>query len=121
MSDKRVLNALIILGLPETDIKIYIYLATNGPRESDNIADALGLREDVLCASLGSLQNKGIVASVLKESDFFYARPFDEVLEILVKTRLNEVQETEKAKDEILFLWRTMTNDSTIPVNNHKS
>jgi sugar-specific transcriptional regulator TrmB len=40
-----VLDALVSLGLSQTDAKVYIYLASKGPQDAENIAEALGTQE----------------------------------------------------------------------------
>ena len=108
MSGERVLNALVNLGLSETDSKVYIYLATHGPQEPRNIADTLKLKEELLRKALENLKDKGIVTFALEQSTLFFALPFNAALEVLMKAHLKEAQEMELSKGEILSKWQKM-------------
>lgn len=112
MSDRRVLDALVSLGLSQTDAKVYIYLSSKGPQDSENIAEALGTQEDLLREALENLKRKGIVAFTSKQSKLFFALSFSKALDILIKAQLKWTRDIEKSKKEILSNWRTMIDDS---------
>ncbi len=63
LSHARVLEALVNLGLKETEAEVYIYLATKGKRKAGDIAEALGLYKQQIYRSLERLCNHKIVHS----------------------------------------------------------
>ncbi len=108
MSHQRVLNALASFGLSQTDAKVYIHLATRGPQEAENIAEALRIQEDLLCKALENLKNKGLVTFTSKQSTLFFALSFKKALDLLVKEHTKEAQELERSKDETLSKWEAI-------------
>jgi predicted transcriptional regulator len=111
MSDRRVLDALVSLGLSQTDAKVYIYLASKGPRDAENIAEALGTQECLLREALENLKRKGIVTFSSKQSKLFFALSFNKALDMLIKAHAKWTREIEKSKNEILLNWRTMIDE----------
>jgi sugar-specific transcriptional regulator TrmB len=103
MSNQRLLNALVSLGLSQRDAKVYIYLATKGPQEAKKIAETMNLQENRLSRILEDLKNKKIVTFKLQQSELFFALPFYEALDVLLKTYMKETQTIEQNKDEIVL------------------
>ncbi len=113
MSYKRVLNALIGLGLPKRDAEIYLYLATKGPQEADNVADKLKLSKQQINSSLTNLQEKRIVIPKPKHSTHFIALPFEKTIVLLMETKKEEVQRIKQNREEILCEWHSMTTGNS--------
>lgn len=111
MNHQRVLDSLVSLGLSQTDAKVYIHLATRGPQEAENIANALNLQKQQLCRALENLKNKGIVTLPHEYSTLFFALPFNKALELLVETHLKEVEDIELNKDGILCIWQKIIGE----------
>jgi sugar-specific transcriptional regulator TrmB len=108
LSQEKVLNALVQLGLSQTDAEVYVFLATKGSQKARNIATALKTYRRKIYRSLKSLQNKEIVNATLERPARFSAIPFDKVLNLLVKAHLKEVRYIEQNKEEILSHWNSM-------------
>ena len=100
------------LGLSQTETRVYIYLATNGPQNASKIADSLKIKRSIICQSLEKLQDKGVVTFV-GEKPLFLAMPFDKALELLMKAYLEDAQAIEENKDEILLKWKKIIAERT--------
>ncbi len=103
------LDALVSLGLSQADAKVYIYLASSGPHDAENIAEALRMQKDLLCRALENLKNKGIVTFVSEQSTLFFALSFNKALDLLVEKHIKETQELEQSKDETLSKWAAIS------------
>ena len=112
MSRKRVTDTLTRLGLSNRDAKVYTYLAKQGPKEATTIANSLELEDDILSQSLKNLQGKGVVASISDQHNFFYALPFNEALDLLIKAHLEETQEVEENRTKILSNWKSIVKEN---------
>ncbi len=112
MSNKRVMITLTSLGLSQIDAKVYIYLATNGPQNAEQIGDALKLKQQLLNQTIERLKDMGVVSSFLKQTTLLSALPFQQALEWLVKANLKKAKSIEEDKDEILSKWKTITEHS---------
>ncbi len=113
MSQKRVLKALMNLGLSQTEAQVFIHLAIEGPQKAGIIAEGLRMQEHLIFESLQNLQSKGVVGSEIEQSLLFFALPLDKALELLMKGRREETQNIEQNKYNILSKWQTMIEDST--------
>jgi sugar-specific transcriptional regulator TrmB len=106
MSRKRVIKALSSLGLETKDIEVYVFLAIEGPRETQTIAKAMKINQNELGNRLEILKNKGLVMNIdTVVPSRFYAIPFENALDLLVETNLKQAQNTEKNKNAILEDW----------------
>jgi sugar-specific transcriptional regulator TrmB len=108
MNQQRVQNALGKLGLPRAEVKVYVYLALNGPQEAERIAEALDFSHELLHTTLESLKNKEIITMPCKQITTFSAITFNDALEILLKAHLKEAQEIEQNRIELLQRWQAM-------------
>jgi sugar-specific transcriptional regulator TrmB len=100
-----VLKKLIGLGLKQTDAKIYVYLAKKGALKGRDIRKALRLTKQQLYPSLRNLQNRGIVSSTLEYPARFSAIPFERVLDLFIKAKVEETKQLQQSKEEILSKW----------------
>ncbi len=96
------------LGLSETEARVYIFLAKDGPHKGRDIAEALKLYKEQLYLSLKNLQNKGLVKASLEHPARFSSVPFENVLDSFKEAKLGKAQLIEEKKDELLLRWRTM-------------
>ena len=110
---ERILKALMNLGLSQRETEIYIYLATKGPQEAGNIAENLRLNRQQLGFSLESLQNRKIVILTLEYSAKFSALPFEKTMALLMKAKIEEAQNIEQNKEEILSHWNSMITENS--------
>jgi sugar-specific transcriptional regulator TrmB len=101
------------LGLSRKEAEIYVYLATNGPREAENIAENLRLNRQQVSSSLKSLQKRKIVISTLDHSTQFSALSFRKTMTLLVKAKKEGAQHIEQNKEELLSEWHSMVRGNS--------
>lgn len=107
MSLKRIINVLGKLGLSQTDAKVYIYLAANGPNKARAIVDYLKINRGQVYKSLRRLQNKGATISSNEHPIKFIAVPFEDVLDILMKIKKEQAKILQESKEELISDFRT--------------
>jgi sugar-specific transcriptional regulator TrmB len=106
LSAEEVLKKLVSLGLTRTEAKIYVYLAKRGAQKGRNIRKALRLTKQQLYPSLRNLQKKGIVSSTLEHPARFSAIPFEKVLDLFIRAKIEETKQLQQSKEEILSKWQ---------------
>jgi HTH-type transcriptional regulator, sugar sensing transcriptional regulator len=90
------------------DSQVYLYLAKKGPQKGKDVTKALKINRPQLYRSLKSLQNKGIVSSTFEHPARFSAVPFEKVLEMFIKAKMEETQRLQQSKAEILSNWQSV-------------
>ena len=95
MSLERVIKALVGLGLSRSDAEVYVYLAKKGPQEVVDLARALNISKQKTYSSLKNLQTRGLVT---KDRTLFSALPFEEALNLLIKTKKEQAQAIQESK-----------------------
>lgn len=113
MSLKRVHETLAVLGLNQSDANVYVFLAKNGPHNGKNLCNALKMPKPYLYQCLKNLQTKSLVNSTPDRPALFSAIPFEKVLDILVKAKLEEAQRTQQNIDEALFNWQALKSEDS--------
>jgi sugar-specific transcriptional regulator TrmB len=114
MSLKRVLRLLEEFGLTKTEAEVYIYLTKKGPKRETDLINFFKMNKEHLSSSLSGLQNKGIVTATIEKYAMFSAVEFERILELLVKTNIEQAHTLSKTKYDILANWRDVTEqDST--------
>ena len=102
-------ETLMHLGFTKTEAQVYLYLTTEGPKKSDQIAKALNISIQYLNQSLKKMQDESIIQVSPKYSNIFSVVPFEKVLDLLIKTNIEEAKRMIKNKKELLSSWRAMT------------
>ena len=95
------------LGLSQTDAKVYIYLAANGPNKARAIVDYLKINRGQVYKSLRRLQNKGATISSNEHPIKFIAVPFEDVLDILMKIKKEQAKILQGSKEALISDFRT--------------
>jgi sugar-specific transcriptional regulator TrmB len=114
LSEEQVLNTLANLGFEEVDAKVYVFLAKKGNKKAIDICNALKLTKQQLYPSLKRLQAKGIVTSTLEHPAMFQVLSFEEVLDLFIKTKIEETRSLQQSKTQILSDWESLKlEDST--------
>ncbi len=103
MSLERVIKALVGLGLTRSDAEVYVYLAKKGPQKVVDLARALNITRQKIHPSLRNLQTKGLVTKVRTS---FFALPFEEALDLLIRMKKREAQQMHGSKEKILTAWK---------------
>ena len=106
MSQDRILKTLLGLGLSDLEAKVYVFLAKKGLQKGKDITRALKINKPQLYRSLKKLQSRGIVTATLEHPSRFSSVPFEKILDLFIKAKMDEAQEIEQDKDEILNLKR---------------
>ena len=96
------------LGFDQVDARVYIYLAKKGMRKAIEIRKATKLTKQQLYPSLKQLQSKGIVSSTIEHPARFSAMPFERVLDLLIKAKIEETRKLQQSKTEILSNWQNL-------------
>lgn len=95
------------LGLSQTDAKVYICLAANGPKKARAVVDYLNINRGQVYKSLRRLQNKGATISSNDHPIKFSAVPFEDVLDILMKIKKEEAKILQESKEELIANFQT--------------
>ena len=109
MSQDKVLKTLTTLGLTRLEAKVYLYLSKRGPQKAGDTAKALKLAKQQLYPTLKRLRKKGIVTSTLEHPARFSALAFDQVLDLFVKVKMDEVQRVQLNKDDLILDWKNIS------------
>lgn len=110
MSLKRVLETLAGFGLKQSDARVYVFLAKKGPHTGKNLCNALNMPKHQVYQCLRNLKSKCVVSATLEHPALFSAVPFEEVLDLLVKSKLDEAKRAQKNSEKALSEWKFMTN-----------
>jgi sugar-specific transcriptional regulator TrmB len=108
VSQEKVLKTLVSLGLTQWDAKVYILLAKRGPIKASDAAKALKISKQRLYPIIKNLQSKGIVNATLERPARFSAVPFEKVLDLFVKAKMEQARRIQRNKDEILSDWQSI-------------
>ena len=108
MSQEKVIKTLESLGLTQMDAKVYVLIAKKGPIKARDAAKALKISKQRLYPILKNLQSKGIVNSTLERPARFTALPFEKVLDLFVKVKLEQAQRIQQNRDALLSDWQSI-------------
>lgn len=108
MSQDKILDTLESIGLNPSDAHIYVYLGKKGPQRARDISAVLKIPKNLLYISLKNLQAKGILNASLEKPSRFSAEPFEKVLDMFVRSKMEEVKKIENYKLEILSEWKSL-------------
>ncbi|MCW4029330.1 MAG: hypothetical protein NWE92_06755 [Candidatus Bathyarchaeota archaeon] len=111
MSQQKILNTLQNLGLSSLDAEVYLFLGKKGPKKASEIVQSLNIPKQQLYTILKGLQSKGIVNATLEHPARFSAEPFEKVLDLFVKARMEEAQQLQGSKNQILTDWQSIKLD----------
>jgi sugar-specific transcriptional regulator TrmB len=105
------LKKLLDFGFKQQDAEVYVFLAENGPQEAKVITDNLKTYRRQVYRSLNRLKHQHFVTATTELPARFSAIPFDQVLDLLVKTNVEEANRLEQEKEKIFSLWRRGIRD----------
>lgn len=108
MSQERVLKTLMSLGLTQLDSQVYVFLGKRGLTKGKDIAKALKVHKQQVYRSLKKLQNKGIVSATLERPARYSAEPFQKVIDLFIKAKMEEAQHLRQSKAAILSDWQSI-------------
>jgi sugar-specific transcriptional regulator TrmB len=108
VSQEQVLKTLMGFGLTQIDAEVYVFLAKKGAQKGLDIRNALKLTKEQLYSSLRNMKSKGIVSSTIEHPARFSALPFEKVLDLFIKTKMEETQRLQQSKEAILSNWQKL-------------
>jgi sugar-specific transcriptional regulator TrmB len=100
LSLERIIQALVSLGLTTVDAQVYVCLASKGPNKVTKLSEILNFSKTKIYSSLKKLQIKGLVT---KDSATYSAVPFEDAIEILIKTKKNVTKGLQETKRSFSF------------------
>jgi sugar-specific transcriptional regulator TrmB len=106
---EQLVRVLVSLGIRRLDAEVYLHLATRGPKKGRTISIELKINSQQLYRSLKKLQSRGMVNSSSEYPTHFSAVLFDEVLDLLIKTKKEQIKALKASKEELLSSWRSIT------------
>jgi HTH-type transcriptional regulator, sugar sensing transcriptional regulator len=113
LSLKRVIEALVSLGLSRTEARIYVFLEKSGSHNDVNISQALKLCEKELIRSLKNLQDKRLVKASAQHAVEFSAVPFEKAINLLIEVKKEQAQSLQQRKMELLSSWQNLTKKNS--------
>ena len=113
LSLKRVIEALVSLGLSHTEARIYVFLEKSGSHVDVDIAQALKLSTKELAGSLKNLQDKKIVEASAQQAVEFSAVPFEKAIDLLIEVKKEQAQNLQERKMELLSSWQNMAKKNS--------
>ena len=111
MSMERIVDALLGLGILESDAKVYIYLALNGPLKAKEVVGGLGSHKKQVYESLRKLIKIGLVFCSCDVPRVFYALLFEKVLDLLAEKKKHEAELLKHGREDLLCSWKNLVDD----------
>lgn len=103
---------LVRLGFTEADAQVYVFLATEGPQKSKDLADSLKISRRTVYHILTKLRSNGVVEASSDYPARFSAVMLEKVLDQLVKNKIKQQQSLEECKDNLLLTWQKIMKNS---------
>lgn len=108
-------DTLLGFGLSNNEIRVYIHLARSGVRKAREISDALSLHRTETYRILRDLEKRGLVSSILEKPLKFMATPFEETIDILIKTKKQKIKLLERQKKNLVNIWLSIPQQKIKP------
>lgn len=109
MSLERIIKTLEGFGFNRMDAEVYVFLSKKGPQKEKDITEALKISNKHLYSVLKKLQYKGVITRNSKNATLFSAIAIEKVIDIYIKTNIEQAQEIKKNKEELLANWHSVT------------
>ena len=108
MSAEKVFKTLATFGLSKLEVSIYIFLAKRNPQKAKDIAKSLNLIKQQVYPTIRKLQSKGLVTSTLEHPARFSAIPFEKMLDICIKAKMDEAKSVQRNMGELISDWESI-------------
>ena len=108
LSQERVFKTLMDLGLSQLDAQVYVFLAKRGLQKGQDIAQGLKIHKQQIYRSLKNLQNKGIVEVTVDHPARYSAEPFQKVIDLFIRAKMEDAQSLRQNRDSILSDWQSI-------------
>jgi sugar-specific transcriptional regulator TrmB len=96
------IETLIELGLTAIQAKIYLSLLQTGPSNAKNLAATMGTSRPDVYRIIEELHKDGVIEKLLTKPAVFKAAPADQLIESLLKRKLEAQKELNKKSNELL-------------------
>ncbi len=106
MSEDSVEKVLKNFGLTPSEIEVYIFLAKHGVLKCSEVARQMRKDRAQTLRILKSLQTKNLLEATLEAPKRFATVPFEQVIDLSIKTKRDEVALMERTKKELLDYWK---------------
>jgi sugar-specific transcriptional regulator TrmB len=112
LSQEKGLELLKNMGFSAVQATVYLYLAKTGSQKGKDLVEGLEIKKQQLYPILKSLQKEGIIFCSCKRPKVYKALTFDQLLDRHVKTNVGQAQNVLRNKQELLKVWRKMTENN---------
>jgi sugar-specific transcriptional regulator TrmB len=106
LDQEPAVKMLIELGLTPIDARVYLLLEKKGPKKGKELLIALKINRQQLYRSLKNLESKGIVNSTIERPAQFSSIPSQQVLDMVIKNKVNEASQLQHRRAEILSILK---------------
>ena len=106
-------EALTNLGLLKNEVKVYLYLACNGPLKARDIGRAIALHRTEIYRLLRHLEKRGLIYFSVEKPVQFSALPLEKAIDLLVETQRIKIDRLEKEKNSLIKLWTAIPQRRT--------
>jgi sugar-specific transcriptional regulator TrmB len=113
LSLKQVLETLACFDLKQSDVKVYVFLAKKGPHTGKDISNMLNMPRWQLYQCLRNLEGKGVVSGTPERPALFSAVPFEKVIDLIIKAKLEEAEHAQQNSHKALLDWKSMADNLT--------
>jgi len=113
LSLKKLFETLAVFGFKQLDAKTYIFLAKNGPQTARDLTAALRMPKWQIYKSLRNLRERGIVSSILRRPALFSALPFEQVIDLAAKVKIEEAKQDQENTDQAILYWGKMMKENS--------
>jgi sugar-specific transcriptional regulator TrmB len=115
MNEATILVALKNFGLGDKEVEVYILLAKRGPLKGTEIAKQIRRSKGQVYRLLKNLQKKGFVEVTLEQPKRFIAISFEKIIEIIAKTKRDELSRIEDSTKDLLYDWKKLSKTEVEP------
>jgi len=102
------MDILLDFGLSKKEAEVYLFLAKYEILKGGEIAKHTKIARSLVYRILKSLQMKGFVETTLESPIRFMAIPFEKAIDLIIRTRQEEVLQAQRAKKDLLEDWKAI-------------
>ena len=89
------------------EIRVYLFLATNGPHKKSEISSSLDLDNRKIDGILNELLDLEIVR-LLPGDQTFWVLPFKELIDLFIEVKREQAKNVKENKETLLSIWKTL-------------
>lgn len=119
VSQKSALEILTEFGLTKKEAEVYLFLAKYEVLKGGELSKHTKIARSLVYRILKSLQTKGLVETTLEAPILFRAIPFEKAIDLIIRTKQEEVLQVQRAKKDLLEDWRAI-NRSKLELKHEK-